>query len=128
MDHSDSDVLIDALLPPAAAKRMKALRVRQAKDAASAAARANTGDGNAAGQIMALAYELQHASTESERTAKHAELMKISQRADVPHHLQDQAAALANSGGGSLEVITRAEAEAKIVVDGVLRDMGHDVD
>ena len=108
---------------------MKKYRARVAQQATSAAAQANnTGDGNAAGQIMALAYQLQHAQTEAERTAKHAELMKISQRADVPQHLKEQAAALANSGGGSLAVVTRAEAEAKIVVDGVLRDMGHDID
>ena len=118
-DHQTADSLIDGLLPAEDAKKMKLYRTRVAKDAAGAAAQANTGDGNAAGQIMALAYQLQHAQTEAERTAK---------RADVPQHLKEQAAALADSGGRSLLTISRAEAESKIVVDNVLRDMGHDVD
>ena len=125
---NSNDLLIDAMLEPKAAAKIKALMARQAKDAASAAARASTGGGNdAAGQILALAFQLQNVETEAERTEKVNALKKISQRADVPQHLKEQAAALANSGGESLAVVTRAEAEAKILVDGVLRNMGHDV-
>ena len=129
MDNQIANQLIDAMLEPKAAAKMKAYRARVAKDAARTTGQASVNESNFAGRIMSAGYVMRHASTDGEREAKRAELIQIAEQDDTPDHLREQAMALAATDGTSLEIMkTKTEREAKIVVDGVLRNMGHDVD
>ena len=127
MDNSNADVLIDAMLEPKAAAKIKAYRARAAKDAARTTGQASVKESNFAGRIMSAGYVMRHATTDAEREAKRAELIQIAEQDDTPDHLREQAMALAATDGTSLEIIkTKAELEAKIVVDGALEQMGFD--